>query len=101
MALEGQPFERFREDVGCVIVRWAVVELDKLLLDDISDEVMPNIDVFCAIVVNWVFGEADRRLVVGKDVCRSFQIEADFQEKLFDTTVPPSLPALLPYILLP
>ena len=40
------------------------LHFDILLLNMISDEVMPDVNVLCSCVLNWILGKADGACVI-------------------------------------
>jgi len=53
-----------RENICCHLVGRAVDEFDVASLDDVPNEVVPNVDVFCSGMVVAIFCECDCRLAV-------------------------------------
>ena len=64
-AFELRPREWFRQDIGDVVGTGNIVDGNFIVLDCVTNEVVSNADMFGSLMELVVFGEGDRRLIIG------------------------------------
>ena len=55
------------EDVSKLFTCGDVFDPNLVVLDRLTDEVVPDIDVFCSLVVRWIFRDGNGSLIVRID----------------------------------
>jgi len=63
------PWERLREDIGFLLCRLNIVDLEFFSLNSLSDEVVSDVDMLRPLMKLWVSHQTNRTLIVHVD-CR-------------------------------